>query len=266
MGNNKHRCICSHGRLSASNNLTCEPYDAFIMYSKIVDIDSIHISDDNTQNSPYPLISNKTYMQNVIALTFSYKDKKIFYSDIQKGSINSMNFNGTDHQILVDKQGAVEGIAFDSLNNEIYFTSNSDASINRFKIFRVKQNKTSVEKIIKLSSNVDRVRGIALDSCRSMIYWTNWNLNKPSIQRSYLSGGVIQSIITTDIRMPNAITLDHKLQKLYWSDARLDKIERSDFDGSNRIVILHEIPQHPFDLAIYGDYLFWTDWVSKIFY
>lgn len=36
--------------------------------------------------------------------------------------------------------------------------------------------------------------------------------------------------------MPNALTLDHKAQKLYWADARLDKIERAEYDGSNRVV------------------------------
>jgi integrin beta 2 len=46
----------------------------------------------------------------------------------------------------------------------------------------------------------------------------------------------MESIITTDIRMPNALTLDHKAQKLYWGDARLDKIERAEYDGSNRVV------------------------------
>ena len=68
------------------------------------------------------------------------------------------------------------------------------------------------------------------------IYWTNWNINKPSIQRAYITGFHIESIITTDIKMPNAITLDHVAQKMYWADARLDKIERCEFDGSRRIV------------------------------
>lgn len=27
-------------------------------------------------------------------------------------------------------------------------------------------------------------------------------------------------------------------------------------------VLLNEHPQHPFDLAVYGDFIFWTDWVS----
>lgn len=36
--------------------------------------------------------------------------------------------------------------------------------------------------------------------------------------------------------MPNAVTLDHKEIKLYWADARMDKIERAEYDGTNRIV------------------------------
>lgn len=68
------------------------------------------------------------------------------------------------------------------------------------------------------------------------IYWTNWNAEAPSIQRSLLSGIRIESIVTTHIRMPNGLTLDHKAQKLYWGDARLDKIERCNLDGSDRVV------------------------------
>lgn len=47
---------------------------------------------------------------------------------------------------------------------------------------------------------------------------------------------MVESIIKTNIRMPNAITLDFIAMKLYWSDARLDKIERCETDGTNRIV------------------------------
>jgi hypothetical protein len=68
------------------------------------------------------------------------------------------------------------------------------------------------------------------------VYWTNWDLQRPSIQRTYFRSVEYESIITTNIKMPNAITLDHKEIKLYWADARMDKIERCEYDGSNRIV------------------------------
>ena len=61
--------------------------------------------------------------------------------------------------------------------------------------------------------------------------------------------------------MPNALALDLAAQKLYWSDARLDKIERTDLDGKHRVILAKVSPQHPFDIAVYGNYIFWTDWV-----
>ena len=43
-------------------------------------------------------------------------------------------------------------------------------------------------------------------------------------------------IVKTDISTPNGLAIDHKEQFLYWIDARLDKIERCDFDGNQRFV------------------------------
>lgn len=94
-----------------------------------------------------------------------------------------------------------------------------------------------------------------------MVYWTNWNSETPSIQRAYVTGYSVESVITTDIQMPNAITIDYDNNKLYWADARLDKIERCDYDGSHRVVLAHSVPEHPFAMAIHRDYLYWTDWV-----
>ncbi|XP_067123645.1 low-density lipoprotein receptor-related protein 1 isoform X3 [Centruroides vittatus] len=255
-GGKDYVCACSHGKISEDNH-TCEPYDAFLVFSRVLKIDSIHIFDEKNLNAPYPSISNKEYMRNVIGLSFDYVNQIIFYSDIQRGSINAVFFNGTNHTVIVEKQGSVEGLSFEPLHRELYWTSHSDASINRI---RLDNSSSHPENIIKLSSD-DKPRGIAVDSCTSRVYWTNWNTRYPSIQRAYFSGYDLESIITTDIKMPNALTIDHQSQKIYWSDAKLDKIERCNLDGTDRHVLLTEDPQHPFDLAIYGDYLFWTDWL-----
>ena len=68
------------------------------------------------------------------------------------------------------------------------------------------------------------------------MYWTNWNSQAPSVQRAQLSGYGVTSIIHTDIRMPNGITIDQTAHKLYWTDARYDKIERANLDGTDREV------------------------------
>ena len=69
-----------------------------------------------------------------------------------------------------------------------------------------------------------------------MMYWTNWNEEKPSISRSTISGKKIEHIITDAVQTPNGLVIDHISGKLYWSDARLDKIERCNKNGTHRVV------------------------------
>ncbi|KAI5726754.1 hypothetical protein M8J76_007920 [Diaphorina citri] len=232
-------------------------YDAFIMYSRVNRIDSIHMTDKSDLNSPFESIRNSTMMKNIIELSYDYKRKTLFYSDIQKGTINSVFFNGTNHRVLLERQGSVEGLAYEYVHNYLYWTCNNDATINKIDLDSPKAQRIVV---VRLGQH-DKPRGIDIDSCDSRIYWTNWNSHLPSIQRAFFSGFGTESIITTDITMPNALALDHQAEKLFWGDARLDKIERCDYDGTNRIVLSKISPLHPFDMAVYGEFIFWTDWV-----
>lgn len=81
------------------------------MYSRVVRIDSIHISDKDNLNAPFPSIQNKELMRNAIGLSYDYKRSLLFYSDIQRGSINAVFFNGTNHTVLVDREYFFLGIS-----------------------------------------------------------------------------------------------------------------------------------------------------------
>lgn len=159
--------------------------------------------------------------------------------------------------VSISGQGSVEGLAYEYVHNYLYWTCNNDATINKIDLDSPKAQRIVV---VRLGQH-DKPRGIDIDSCDSRIYWTNWNSHLPSIQRAFFSGFGTESIITTDITMPNALALDHQAEKLFWGDARLDKIERCDYDGTNRIVLSKISPLHPFDMAVYGEFIFWTDWV-----
>lgn len=256
-------CACSHGRLSEDGK-SCENYDTFVIFSRITSIESIHMTDEANMNGPIKRIQNSTTLKNTIGLSYDYAQNKIYYSDIHYGSINWVYFNGSQHTVIVGKQASVEGLAFDQISNGLFWTSNHDASIRmidtRNLSSNTNENEAKVKEIIKLKTT-DKPRGIAVEPCLMMIYWTNWNLQAASIQRAFISGYGVQSIITTDIRMPNAIALDYEDHKLYWADARLDKIERTEYDGSHRFILARSVPKHPFSISVYGNLLFWTDWV-----
>lgn len=266
----QRHCICSHGKLK-SDGQTCMPYDTFILFSKSTQIDTLHIRDgESFNNSPYPPLAMES-RGNIISVTVDYNTQRVIYSELFREQICSIYFNGTDKRVLVEKQGKVEGIAF--INNQLYWTSLSDYSISRMnttalgktdKACKPNSNcKTNaIEKIVKLSIE-DKPRGIAVDACTSYIYWANWNTHA-SIQRAGPQNGYkVESIIKTNIKVPNGIAIDQKQRRLYWCDARLDKIETCEMDGSKRIVLTAAAPQHPFALAVWENYVFWTDWHSR---
>lgn len=48
--------------------------------------------------------------------------------------------------------------------------------------------------------------------------------------------------------------------KLYWCDARTDKIERIDLEtGKNREVVLSNNNMDMFSVSVFEDYIYWSD-------
>ena len=70
----------------------------------------------------------------------------------------------------------------------------------------------------------------------SLLFWTNWNEARPSIQRVETSGAHFKNIVTEGIAIPNGLAIDYKMEKLFWADANLDKIEMCDFLGKECVV------------------------------
>lgn len=133
--------------------------------------------------------------------------------------------------LLLDESN-VEGLAYDSGNKMIYWTSYSNSSIkrlnvdtrNRVYIDAVKNNYQIKPEIVVQLDSRDHPRAIFIDSCNEFVYWTNWNDQSPSIQRAFLNGSSIKSVITKDIRTPNGLTIDHSTQSLYYADAKADRV------------------------------------------
>lgn len=94
------------------------------------------------------------------------------------------------------------------------------------------------------------------------MYWTDWG-SSPRIEMASMDGTSRQAIVTSGLGWPNGLAIDPAIGRLYWADAKLDKIEESDLAGGNRKVILSTTGIHPFGLAIYKKHLYWTDWQTK---
>lgn len=63
-----------------------------------------------------------------------------------------------------------------------------------------------------------------------------------------------------NISWPNGLAIDN--ERLYWTDAKFDRIESINFDGSDRKVVIPST-QHTFGLAVDNTYIYWSDWLSQ---
>ncbi|KAK2557468.1 Low-density lipoprotein receptor-related protein 6, partial [Acropora cervicornis] len=95
------------------------------------------------------------------------------------------------------------------------------------------------------------------------MYWTDWGSN-PKIERAAMDGSSRRSVITGNLGWPNGLTIDRSTNRLYWADAKLDKIEVSDLTGANRRLVMSSVADiHPFGLTLYQGMLYWTDWNNR---
>lgn len=118
-----------------------------------------------------------------------------------------------------------------------------------------------------------------------MLYWTNRNMEHPTIERSNLNGTSREIIVQKDLLIPQGLSIDLQSKKLYWANnLRLGyfHIERSELDGTNRELIYRGIGQFVFSLTVNhqnksnqlnrnnlvelkvgSDHIYWTDWDRK---
>uniref|UniRef100_A0AAR2M5Q5 EGF-like domain-containing protein n=1 Tax=Pygocentrus nattereri TaxID=42514 RepID=A0AAR2M5Q5_PYGNA len=263
LGGNRKSCSCSHGYL-AQDGLHCHPYEGYLLYSERTTLRTAHLWDQNSRNAPIRPYENPAYFKNVIALAFDYRQKsaganRLFFSDVHYGNIQMINDDWTGRGVLAENVGSVEGLAYHRGWDTLYWTSSTTATITRHGVDQSRRDAFNLDTVVRMAED-DHPHVLALDECQNLMFWTNWNEKRPSILRSTLTGRNIRLVVSERILTPNGLTIDHRAEKLYFSDGSLGSLERCDYDGAHRYVVLKAGPGTFFGLALYGEFLFWSDW------
>ena len=83
------------------------------------------------------------------------------------------------------------------------------------------------------------------------MYWTDWG-RVPKIERAYLDGSARSIIIDRELGWANGLVCDTEEQKILWADAKKDRIEVANMDGTHRTVLLKRGLPHVFGLSLLG--------------
>ena len=92
------------------------------------------------------------------------------------------------------------------------------------------------------------------------MYWTDWG-RTAKIESASMDGSERRDFVITDISEPNGLTVDLDSERVYWSDADLERLEYISFDGTGRTLLETEDTglQDPFAVSVGDDILFWSD-------
>lgn len=266
-GDNKYTCACSYSKLGTDQH-SCLDYTQLMLMAEKSTIMALSLDDPNSLNPPVPSIEVGHNIENIIALGYDRYQKEIFFSDLYEPPyLFSIKLDGTGlRPLLKDKIGrCIEGITYDQIHGELYWTDSDTPSICRLRVEQrgeIQRQPFEAENILLLD-NDDKPRGITLDSCNLYLFWTNWREDSPKIERSYFSGAQREVIVSENIIRPNGLALDLSSETLFWADAKLPDgyvIWNCDIDGSRRKIISEGAGHHPFDIVIHGSFLYWTDW------
>eukprot|EP00794_Sanderia_malayensis_P017393 gene17393-19134_t len=245
------RCICTNGKLDKDMK-SCIPVSDFLFFAKRNEIITLGLEKSGTLAPPHKPIKA---FSNVIGVDFHYKTQRIFYSDIFTNQIGMIFLNGTGQVVLASDLRTPDGIAYDWINDSIYWTDAQENTISRIDMTG------NLTREILITKDLDEPRAITVSPCDGLLYWSDWG-KKPYIKRTTLDGIKMETVIDSGLGWPNGLSLDYAESRIFWADARVDRIESANLDGSDRRVVVSGTP-HVFGISLLGPYIYWTDWVAR---
>lgn len=190
---------------------------------------------------------------------YSFHTGTIFWNDLYDEKIYKTSPNESSEQIVINKDLKISAdvLAVDWIYNNLYYTD-----LRRPVVCVMNSAGTMIKELIK--DDLEEPRGLALDPINGFMYWGDWGSN-PRIERAGMDGTNRQILVRGDIRWPKGLTLDLVSKRIYWVDAKLKTISSCNYDGSDRRVVLEssESLQHPYSVATFEDWVYWSDWENE---
>ncbi len=150
-----------------------------------------------------------------------------------------------------------EGIACDWINGLLYWT---DSETKRIEVVSLK----SRHRRVVIWEDLDLPRAIALAPQEGIMFWTDWGII-PKIERAGMDGRDRMVLVERDVEWPNGLTIDYDGKRLFWVEAKLQKIGYVGWDGTGKVILDMQMDPlaQPFAVTFYQQALYWTDWTDR---
>ncbi|ELV13711.1 Pro-epidermal growth factor, partial [Tupaia chinensis] len=184
--------------------------------------------------------------------------------------IRHMRFDGTDYGTLLSQPaGTVLALDYDPVENKVRERgaslppTASWPSIARSRNARLEgSDLNGKHRRVLVQDRVSQPRGIAVHPVAKRLFWTDSG-PKPRIESCSLQGFGRAVIASSGLAQPGGIAIDLLTHQLYWCDAGRSVVEAANLDGSQRRTLARIHAGHPFAVAVFEDYVWFSDWATS---
>ncbi|XP_076343570.1 putative vitellogenin receptor yl isoform X2 [Tachypleus tridentatus] len=245
------KCSCASGYILGTDHQYCKAKGGIP--------DLLYILPNEIRALTLRGMSNFLVFQKNIAdlhgLDYNFKDQLIYWSEWKEGIIGSFSSSSGDSIVLVKELHQLNLLCYDWIGRNLYFT-NGNGKIGVC-------TETGMFCTELLDTKVFHLSSFTLSPLDGLMFWSISSSLAESgsgiISRGNMDGSET-FVLVTKVHWPVSLTIDHVLKQLFWADVKMNTIEASDFNGKNRHTVIQEGVHYPFSIALFEDYLFWTDW------
>ncbi|XP_030827887.1 uncharacterized protein LOC115919137 isoform X2 [Strongylocentrotus purpuratus] len=250
-------CVCTLGFYLADDGKSCVSdlvRDNFFLVTDTYRRAIFQVDMQSTTFEPKALFLPS--IQNPIAVSFDPIDRKVYWTDVTSKTLSRASLDGNDYQVIArDGIEVPDGIAVDSISRLVYWTDYGTHGIS------VSHLDGSNRKM--LIRGLEKPRALVLHPVEGTMFWTDWGDNAV-IERAFMDGTERSIIVSGSLVWPNGLTIDYDGNRLYWCDAGLERLETADFNGRDRrLLFTFGRNVHAYDVAVRGQFLYWTDWTMQ---
>ncbi|XP_050531521.1 low-density lipoprotein receptor-related protein 4-like isoform X2 [Daktulosphaira vitifoliae] len=247
------KCTCPIGMSLNPHTILCEVETGDqILYAAKSEIGLILLDGSNSLLTQTLNISGA---KNLINLDFHWNQKLIYYNDIELKQIRSVSMIEPHNEkaIINEHIRTLNNIAVDWIANNLYFTDSIEG------IIEVSKLDGSCRRIIIHEPN-EEPWSIAVHPTLGYIFWSDWG-TVPKIVKSLTDGSHREVVLQSFINFANSLTIDYVANLIYWTDGVTNNLERCDFEGKNREILIYNNVR-PFGIGLLDNSIFFFNWFT----